>query len=39
MGRMQQPADIANGVLFLASGAASEITGEALNINGRQTTQ
>lgn len=39
MGRMQQPADIANGVLFLASDAASEITGEALNISGGQTTQ
>lgn len=39
MARMQQPADIAKGVLFLASDAASEITGEALNISGGQTTQ
>lgn len=39
MGRMQQPVDIAKGVLFLASDAASEITGEALNISGGQTTQ
>ncbi|MDT0354043.1 hypothetical protein [Pseudonocardia charpentierae] len=28
---MQQPVDIAKSVLFLASDAASEITGEALN--------
>ena len=38
MGHMQQPADVANAVLFLASDAASEITGEALNISGGQTT-
>ena len=38
MGRMQQPADVASAVLFLASDAASEITGEALNISGGQTT-
>jgi meso-butanediol dehydrogenase / (S,S)-butanediol dehydrogenase / diacetyl reductase len=38
MGRMQQPSDVANGVLFLASDAAREITGEALNISGGQTT-
>ena len=35
MRRMQQPADIAKGVLFLASDAASEITGAALNIQRR----
>jgi NAD(P)-dependent dehydrogenase (short-subunit alcohol dehydrogenase family) len=39
MGRMQQPADTANAALFLASDAASEITGEALNVSGGQTTQ
>jgi NAD(P)-dependent dehydrogenase (short-subunit alcohol dehydrogenase family) len=38
MGRMQQPVDIANAALFLASDAASEITGEALNVCGGQTT-
>jgi NAD(P)-dependent dehydrogenase (short-subunit alcohol dehydrogenase family) len=38
MGRMQKPVDIANAVLFLASDAASEITGEALNVSGGQTT-
>jgi NAD(P)-dependent dehydrogenase (short-subunit alcohol dehydrogenase family) len=38
MGRMQQPVDIANAVLFLASDAAREITGEALNVSGGQTT-
>jgi NAD(P)-dependent dehydrogenase (short-subunit alcohol dehydrogenase family) len=37
MGRMQQPVDIANAVLFLASDAAREITGEALNVSGGQT--
>jgi len=39
MGRMQQPIDIANAALFLASDAAREITGEALNVSGGQTTQ
>ena len=34
MGRLQQPGDIAKGVLFLASDEASEITGEALNLTG-----
>jgi NAD(P)-dependent dehydrogenase (short-subunit alcohol dehydrogenase family) len=38
MGRMQQPLDVANAVLFLASDAAREITGEALNVSGGQTT-
>ncbi len=38
MGRMQQPIDIANAALFLASDAAREITGEALNVSGGQTT-
>jgi len=38
MGRMQRPADVANAVLFLASDQASEITGEALNVSGGQTT-
>jgi meso-butanediol dehydrogenase / (S,S)-butanediol dehydrogenase / diacetyl reductase len=38
MGRMQQPVDIANAALFLASDAAREITGEALNVSGGQTT-
>lgn len=37
MGRMQQPAHIAQGALFLASEAASEITGISLNISGGQT--
>jgi NAD(P)-dependent dehydrogenase (short-subunit alcohol dehydrogenase family) len=39
MGRMQQPTDVANAALFLASEAAAEITGEALNVSGGQTTQ
>ena len=34
MGRFQEPSDIANAVLFLSSPAASEITGEALNVSG-----
>jgi NAD(P)-dependent dehydrogenase (short-subunit alcohol dehydrogenase family) len=38
MGHMQEPVDIANAVLFLASDAAREITGEALNVSGGQTT-
>jgi NAD(P)-dependent dehydrogenase (short-subunit alcohol dehydrogenase family) len=38
MGRMQQAVDVANAVLFLASDAAREITGEALNVSGGQTT-
>ena len=38
MGRMQQPVDIANAALFLAFDAAREITGEALNVSGGQTT-
>jgi NAD(P)-dependent dehydrogenase (short-subunit alcohol dehydrogenase family) len=38
MGRMQQPSDIANATLFLSSDLASEITGEALNVSGGQTT-
>jgi NAD(P)-dependent dehydrogenase (short-subunit alcohol dehydrogenase family) len=37
MGRMQEPVDIANAALFLASDAAREITGEALNVSGGQT--
>jgi NAD(P)-dependent dehydrogenase (short-subunit alcohol dehydrogenase family) len=37
MGRMQQPADIANAALFLASDAGREITGEPLNVGGGQT--
>jgi NAD(P)-dependent dehydrogenase (short-subunit alcohol dehydrogenase family) len=38
MGRMQKPSDIANAALFLSSDLASEITGEALNVSGGQTT-
>jgi NAD(P)-dependent dehydrogenase (short-subunit alcohol dehydrogenase family) len=38
MGRMQRTTDVANAVLFLASDQASEITGEALNVSGGQTT-
>ena len=37
MGRMQQPLDVANVVLFLASDAATEITGVALDVSGGQT--
>jgi NAD(P)-dependent dehydrogenase (short-subunit alcohol dehydrogenase family) len=38
MGHMQQPTDVAEAVFFLASDAAAEITGEALNVSGGQTT-
>ena len=34
LGRIQEPKDIAAGIVFLASGEASEITGQALNICG-----
>ncbi len=34
MGRFQQPQDIADVVLFLCSDAASEMTGQALNVTG-----
>ncbi len=34
MGKMGDPADIANGVAFLASDGASYITGQTLHING-----
>lgn len=34
MGRFQKPSDIANVVLFLCSDAASEMTGQALNVTG-----
>jgi NAD(P)-dependent dehydrogenase (short-subunit alcohol dehydrogenase family) len=37
MGAMQQPNDVANATLFLASDAAGQITGEALNVSGGQT--
>jgi meso-butanediol dehydrogenase / (S,S)-butanediol dehydrogenase / diacetyl reductase len=37
LGRMQQPVDVANAVLFLASDAATEITGVALDVSGGQT--
>ena len=37
LGRMQQPLDIAGVVLFLASDAAREITGVALDVSGGQT--
>jgi NAD(P)-dependent dehydrogenase (short-subunit alcohol dehydrogenase family) len=36
MGRFQQPHDIAAAVMFLASDAASEITGDALEVSGGQ---
>jgi len=34
LGRLEEPEDVADTVLFLASGAARFITGEALNISG-----
>ena len=34
LGREQTPEDIANAVTFLASDAASNITGQTLNVNG-----
>lgn len=34
LGRLGEAADIANAVVFLASGAAAYITGETLNVNG-----
>ncbi len=34
LGREQTPEDIANAVTFLASDAAINITGQALNVNG-----
>jgi NAD(P)-dependent dehydrogenase (short-subunit alcohol dehydrogenase family) len=37
MGGMQQSSDVANATLFLASDAAGQITGEALNVSGGQT--
>lgn len=39
LGRLGGPADIANGVLFLASNASSYITGHVLNINGGMAMQ
>jgi NAD(P)-dependent dehydrogenase (short-subunit alcohol dehydrogenase family) len=38
MGRFQEPADVANAVLFLASPYAKEITGESMNVSGGLVT-
>jgi NAD(P)-dependent dehydrogenase (short-subunit alcohol dehydrogenase family) len=38
MRRFQEPADVANAVLFLASPYAKEITGEAMNVSGGLVT-
>jgi NAD(P)-dependent dehydrogenase (short-subunit alcohol dehydrogenase family) len=34
LGRLEEPADVADAVVFLASDAARFITGEALNVTG-----
>jgi NAD(P)-dependent dehydrogenase (short-subunit alcohol dehydrogenase family) len=34
MGRGQEPGDVASAVLFLASDASGQTTGEALNVSG-----
>ena len=34
LGRWQQPEDVANMVLFLASARASEVTGQTINVDG-----
>ena len=39
LGRLGGAADVANGVLFLSSNAASYITGHTLNINGGMAMQ
>jgi NAD(P)-dependent dehydrogenase (short-subunit alcohol dehydrogenase family) len=38
MGGMQTPRDVANAALFLSSDHAAQITGEAMNVSGGQTT-